>query len=180
MRTRERQHHRPADISETSKNLSSMESAKIVISNSKVLHGTLHHPTKFQADKWKFQSSANREKNSETWPSEISICFICFIIPPHYRLKPQIWVRAVMSYLRPAPTLSWKILKFRGTRKNWPSNAIFISDLLPGTVHNSIKFQADTLKSSKSYGGNVVVRDGQTAADAWNTTISVDTDGGEG
>ena len=40
------------------------------------------------------------------------------------------------------PSLSWKVTKFRGTRKNWLSMTILNSDLLHHTVHHPAKFQA--------------------------------------
>ena len=50
-----------------------------------------------------------------------------------------------VSSLRPGQkSLSWKISKFRGTRKIWSSLVILNNDLLHGTVHRPIKFQDDS------------------------------------
>ena len=131
--------------------------------NSDLLHHTVHHPTKFRADSWnpyrvkavtlslrpgsslfwKFQSSVERAKIGRAllfWKSNL------LHVAVHHPTKFQAnsWnpqrVRAVTSSLRPGQSISWKISKFRGTRKNWPNMAILYSDLLHGTVHHSTKF----------------------------------------
>ena len=48
------------------------------------------------------------------------------------------------SWSKPIVEISYE--KFRGTRKNWPSMAIFSNDLLHGTVHHPTKFQANSWK----------------------------------
>ena len=96
----------------------------MAILSNHLLHGTMYHPTKFQANNWntlrlravtfslgpvpslfwKFQSAVERAKNGWAWPFYIAICFMLLcIIPPNFRLIPAILrVRVVItSSLRP-------------------------------------------------------------------------------
>ena len=70
-----------------------------------------------------------RPKNASTswvWPFHTVICFMVNLIrPPNFR-----------RFHLHGRSLSWKISKLCGTRKNWPSMAILNNDLLCNTVHH--------------------------------------------
>ena len=114
---RERQHPRPAEIRKYEHWLS------VAISNSDPRHGTLHHTTKFQAEMWfpcisKYESSSwsrlmieKFRGTRKNWPSKAILKSDLLHGTVHHSTKFQAdsWnpprVRAVTSFLRPAPSL---------------------------------------------------------------------------
>ena len=136
----------------------------MVILNSDLFHGTVHHPTKFPTDSWNpsrvwavtpslgpgpslsWKISMECTKIGWAHPFSITICFMVLCItPPHFRPIAEILrVRVVTLLLRPALSLSWKISKFHAMQNNQLSMAIINSEMLHGTVHYPTKFQADS------------------------------------
>ena len=138
----------------------------MAISSNDLLHGTVHHPTKFQADSWNrkelewqrrpsdlllaYSGNFRVPWNAQNWPSlailNSDLLHVTVLHPTKFQsnsLNP--WrVRAVASSLRLGPSQSWKILKFHGLRINWPSMAILDNYLLHVTVHHPTRFQTDT------------------------------------
>ena len=80
-------------------------------------------------------------KISQCWPSASWYSVSPNPMSGQYLKSIKTWM--VILCLRPGPSLSWKISKFCGMRNNWPSTDISNRDLLHGTVHYSIKFQAN-------------------------------------
>ena len=79
---------------------------------------------------------AENANNSWVWPFHTVIRFMVICM----KFQAIMWFP---QFHLPGPSLLWKISKFHGTRKNWPSMAIWSSDLLCGTVYHPNNFQAD-------------------------------------
>ena len=102
-----------------------------------------------------------RQTQSRKCEHHLSVA-ISYSEPLHGKLHLVTKFQAAMWFPQfhlPGPSLSWKISKFRETRKKWPSMAILNIDLLHVTVHRRTKFQANSWNPSRA---RAVMSDRQT------------------
>ena len=117
-----------------------------ILNSNHLLHHTVHHPTKFQADSWnpwrvkgamsslrpgpslfwEFESSVERAKIGQAWPFYIAICFMLLCtIPPNFRQIAEI-LQELERYCRPSDLAQAYHGKFQSSTKRakigqaWP------------------------------------------------------------
>ena len=92
-------------------------------------------------------------------PNRIIIWFMALDTKFHHHYTNCSWVPeiakelgVIISYLRPGPSISWKLWKSRGTLEQWPSKANLHSNLPFGTVHKEERTH-ETITPIEGHGG---------------------------